>query len=333
MNASYKEILDQLGYKLTDLGDCWRTQALYRGGKTTTSVLIYKDSGVWKDFGIESEYLPFVQLVQKTLGDSNPDILKKILKNKDGFKARVERKKILLKEEKTYPEECLSRLLPHYDFYTNKSKNISVETLKKYECGLATSGKFYQRMVFPVRNKHKRIFGFSGRTLSNNQFKWIQVGRKSDWIYPYFNIEEVKEEIKNKKEVYIVESVGDSLSMFERGFKNNLVSFGLSFSPKLITFLSFLDVDRIFVSLNNSDAAQKAAVKNIAKSLGVIDIEKMFVKPPIKEDFGDMNTQEEFDKWRIHECDDLSVLAKQALQDKNSKKAQTELEKLVKIYE
>ena len=47
----YQQSLEKLGYNLQDCGNHWRSRAIYRNGKTNTSLIIYKDSGVWKDFG------------------------------------------------------------------------------------------------------------------------------------------------------------------------------------------------------------------------------------------------------------------------------------------
>ena len=103
-------------------------------------------------------YLPFEVLVQKTTKKSD---VKSILKNLKTSNLSVRTEKKLLKEEKTYDQSCLKRLLPHYDFYLNK--NISKLTLLDFKCGLAHSGPMYQRMVFPVLRDDKRIHGFSGR--------------------------------------------------------------------------------------------------------------------------------------------------------------------------
>lgn len=294
-----RSILEDLGYKLIDDGQSWRAQALYRNGSNSTSLIIYKNTGVWKDFGQDSEYLPFVSLVQKTLGDNNPDILKKIQKNHNfslQYKEK-ERERALLKDEKIYPDDCLTRLLPHYDFYTSGSKNISEDTLKKYECGLATAGKLYRRLVFPIRNKERRIHGFSGRTVVDNNVKWLNLGKKSNWIYPYFNVEEIRESIQKTRSVFIVESIGDSLSLFERGVKNNLVCFGLSIQPKLLSFLSFLDVDKIYISLNNNENAIRAGLQNLLKLTTCIDPEVLYFAPPITEDFGDMVKEEQTEEF------------------------------------
>ena len=78
---SYKEILENLGYKLSDHGSYWRTSALYRSGDNPTALQIYKDSGVWKDYVEDSIFLPFEALVQKTTKTSNVKSILKDLKN------------------------------------------------------------------------------------------------------------------------------------------------------------------------------------------------------------------------------------------------------------
>ena len=78
----YKESLEKLGYALKDHGNHWRTSAVYRNGKTSTSVIIYKNTGVWRDFGIDSTPMPFKVLVEKTLNTKDPNILKQYISDK-----------------------------------------------------------------------------------------------------------------------------------------------------------------------------------------------------------------------------------------------------------
>jgi hypothetical protein len=291
--TDYREILENLGYRLKDHGRYWRTNAIYRSGDNTTALQIYKDTGVWKDFVEDSMFLPFEILIRKTLNTSDQTIINSYL---NGVVSGVEthKEKKFLKEEKTYNEECLSRLLPHYDFYTDRG--ISVETLKKYKCGFSTSGKMYQRTVFPIYRFDKKIHGFSGRKdgYEDNKPKWLHVGRCSDWFYPFYSIKDVEDEIFSKKEVIIVESIGDSLALFENGFKNNLVSFGLNLAPKFVSRLSTLNLDKVFVALNNDHSSEKnrgveASIKSIFKLASVIDFQKIYFLPPHKNDFGEMN--------------------------------------------
>jgi hypothetical protein len=231
-----KSVLEKLGYRLSDFGDSWRTSALYRGGDNPTALKIYKNSGVWTDYVDGNKSMPLAALVQKTLGTSDHKIISEYIntEKKDSFRYNKNKSKIQMEE--TFPEEALDRLLPHYKFYN--LKNISDETLKFYKCGLATTGAMNNRYVFPIYNQVGKICGFSGRDASNNQTrpKWKHMGRKTNWSYPLYlgagSKLEVIESIDQKKEVILVESIGDSMALFENGYKNNLVTFGLDVSPK-----------------------------------------------------------------------------------------------------
>jgi DNA primase len=79
-------------------------------------------------------------------------------------------------------------------------------------------------MVFPVYNEHNQIIGFSGRHVESNNDKWKHlpkwkhVGKRNNWVYPAFNTATgVDEEIEFKKEVILVESIGDALALYEQG--------------------------------------------------------------------------------------------------------------------
>ena len=83
---SYQQSLEQLGYNLQDCGNHWRSRAVYRNGKTNTSLIIYKDSGVWKDFGSDNQSKPFNVLVQETLKSDDPKLLRKYyVNNSDSY--------------------------------------------------------------------------------------------------------------------------------------------------------------------------------------------------------------------------------------------------------
>ena len=173
---NYKEVLENLGYRLKDHGSYWRTNAVYRSGDNSTALQIYKDTGVWKDYVEDSQFMPFEALLQKTLNTKDPNAVKHYLKdNGVNIGARIKQKH-LLKEEKTYSPKVLTKLLPHHDFYLEK--DISKETLEDFKCGLAMSGKMYQRVIFPIFRKDGRIHGFSGRKVTNDDRpKWLHMGK------------------------------------------------------------------------------------------------------------------------------------------------------------
>lgn len=289
-----KEILENLGYNLIDRGAYWHTNAVFRGGDNNTAIQIYKDSGVWKDFVEDSCFMPLEALVKKTLNTQDEVLVKQILRGKTSGVTIETREKKLLKEEKTYPATSLIRLLPHYDFYLNRG--ISKETLKTFKVGLATSGKMYRRLVFPIYRKDGMIHGFSGRKVADNNPdnpKWIHTGKVIDWFYPYYVTPEVAEAIRETREVFLVESIGDSLSLYDKGVKNNLVSFGLNISPKFVSKLNCLDIDRVIVAFNNDSESKRnrgfeSGVKAVIKLSETIDFKKIYFGPPEKNDFGIM---------------------------------------------
>ena len=293
---NYKEVLENLGYRLKDHGAYWRTNAVYRSGDNSTALQIYKDTGVWKDYVEDSSFMPFEALLQKTLNTKDPNAVKHYL-NDNGVNigARIKQKH-LLKEEKTYSPNVLQKLLPHHDFYIDKG--MSKETLQDFKCGLAMSGKMYQRVIFPIFRKDGRIHGFSGRKVTDDDRpKWLHMGKSSNWFYPYYNIQNVQESILEKQSVHIVESVGDCLSLYNSGVKNVLVSFGLNISPKFISRLSMLPVSKIFISFNNDHSSSvnrgfEGAIKSIFKLVDSIDFDKIYFIPPEKNDFGEMSAEQ-----------------------------------------
>ena len=107
--------------------------------------------------------------------------------------------------------------------------------------------------------------------------------------------------IQERGSVILVESVGDMLSLFDRGIKNVLVSFGLDISPKLICFLVSICPKKIVLSFNNDkdkdeNRGSNACLKSYLKLLNYFDPEKIKIFLPTKNDFGDMD-QDDLDKW------------------------------------
>ena len=302
-----RSVLEKLGYKLSDFGDSWRTSALYRGGDNPTSLKIYKNSGVWMDYVDGNKSMPLTALVQKTLGTNDHKVISQYVDTTNSKNFTYSKRSSKIQMEDTYPEEALERLLPHYKFYN--SKRISDETLKFYRCGLATTGAMNNRYVFPIYNDAAKICGFSGRDATNNsgRAKWKHMGRKTNWSYPLYlgagSKLEVLEAIDLKKEIILVESIGDSMALFENGYKNNLVTFGLDVSPKLMTTLITLNPEKIIIATNNDFTAEKnrgleSAAKIFIKLLKYFDIDSLLIKPPVKNDFGTMQELEiSFDKW------------------------------------
>ena len=303
-----KDILIKLGYKLSDFGNHWRTNAAYRGGENPTALQIYKDSGVWVDFVKGTQHMPLKSLIEASLNTNDPKEIEKISGGYDfsslPSKALANPK---ISTEKIYPSSMLDKLLPHYKFYNDRG--ISDKTLKKLNGGYATEGSMYQRFVFPIYNNNGHIHGFSGRDMSkksSDRPKWKHVGKKSTWIYPYYlpstknNL--IQDAISSKNEVIFVESIGDMLNLFENKIYNVLVSFGTVLSTPLICFLASLGSPRIVLSLNNDydkddNRGRIGSFKSLLKLLNYFDLDRIIIHPPTLKDFGDMSPPQ-FADWQ-----------------------------------
>ena len=336
----YREKLEKLGYNLQDCGNHWRTRAMYRNGKTSTSVIIYKDTGVWKDFGSDNQSRPFNALIKETLKTSDPKILSEYLvdsKESDQTSERQEPEE-KIEMEKIYPESHLEKLLPMFNFY--EKRGISQQTQKEFKCGYAGGGKMYRRIVFPIYNLDGQIHGFSGRTVTDDTAKWKHMGRKSTWIYPHHISEQP---ITETSEVILVESIGDCLALHEAGFKNVLVTFGLDASTKLVSYLNSFNLERIIIATNNDNEKEvnsggNAAIKTVAKLAQIFDLSIIRINPPLANDFGDMlQENKDFSEW--HSRSDKWSLADQKIQEWILKKIKgsdelsknTQCKKLIKI--
>ena len=295
-----KSSLESLGYQLKDYGNYWRTSALYRGGDNSTALKIYKNSGVWTDFASNgSKSYPFQRLVELTLDTKDEHVVNKYVKFDYQNIIHVQQKE-KIEMEKIYPEDILNNLLPDLDFY--KKKGISDDTLNFYKCGYATSGQLFRRIVFPIYNQFGQIHGFSGRAVfwnKDSEFpKWKHIGKRADWVYPIYlkrnGTEEIKEGIEKEKSVIIVESVGDSMALFERGFKNTIVTFGLGISSKISSALVALAPEKIIIASNNDTDGEVnhgliSACKSYLQLCSIFDPDKLEIRLPIKNDFFDMH--------------------------------------------
>ena len=299
-----EETLKNLGYNLQDRGEYWQCSAVYRNGDNPNALQIYKDSGVWKDYVQGESFLPFPALLEKTVGKEN---LKNFNLNLKGSLVKSKPKDLSTDSlEKTFLKSDFESLLPHYSFYNKK--NISNDTLKFLNSGMCTSGSMYQRYVFPIFNKFGQIHGAAGRDMTNSSSrpKWKHMGKKTFWVYPFYCISEngdypILNSIVESKEVILVESIGDMLSLFENGHKNVLVTFGLDVSPQLISILMGLNLNKIWLAFNNdfnkkNNAGRIACVKNFLKLLNYFSHEKINICLPVKNDFGDMDKQD-YDYW------------------------------------
>jgi hypothetical protein len=289
-----KSILEKLGYRLIDCGNHWRTSAMYRGGDNPTAIQIYKNTGVWIDYTHgDNTSKPFDSLLKLTLKDDIGQ-LKETLKSLDSKEDIQYQPKELIEMDKIYPKSYLEKLFPNYKFYLDRK--ISEDTQKFFKIGLAGAGQMYRRMVFPIYDENAQIVGFSGRRVDDGDFaKWKHLGRKRKWIYPAHipAKETVDSIIDNQKSVFLVESIGDSMALYDQGIKNTLVTFGTTISNDLINYLCSKELDKIYISTNNDLNSSRnngliGAIQMYIKLSGFFNLDQLEIKLPPKphNDFG-----------------------------------------------
>jgi hypothetical protein len=293
------QILTDLGYKLKDYGREYRTKPLYRESDNDTVLKIYKDSGHWFDFK-ENISGDFNSLVSMTLKLENPEKAKEWLKDKNfSFSRSFEPTKPLLKSTKKFDIEILENLELNHQYWNKR--NITYETLTQFKGGIAKAGKMKNRYVFPIFDINNNIIGFSGRDITNlSKIKWKHLGEKNDFLYPLFLN---SNQIEMGKEIILVESIGDMLSLYQAGIKNVLVTFGTNLSLSILNYCLKTDMKKIYISLNNdsnkNNAGNIAAEKTYARLKRYFDDKQLKISLPTKKDFGEMN-KEEILQWKIN---------------------------------
>jgi hypothetical protein len=291
------QILTDLGYKLKDFGKEYRTRPLYRDSDNDTVLKIYKDTGHWFDFK-ENISGDFSSLVGMTLKLEDPSKAKEWLKDKNfTFHQPKEVSKPLLKSTKKFDLELLSNLENNHSYWNKR--NINNETLSQFKGGVGKAGKMKSRYVFPIFDIKNNIIGFSGRDITNlSKIKWKHLGEKNDFVYPLFLNSQA---IETQKEVILVESIGDMLSLYQAEIKNVLVTFGTSLSLGILNYLLKIDIKKIYISLNNDSnknhAGNIGAEKTYSRLKRYFDDKQLKISLPTKKDFGEMN-KEEILQWK-----------------------------------
>ena len=184
--------------------------------------------------------------------------------------------------------------------YWNK-RNVSNNILVEFKGGIAKAGKMKNRYVFPIFDINNNIIGFSGRDITNlSKIKWKHLGEKNDFLYPLFLNSEI---IQNQREIILVESIGDMLSLWQAGVKNVLVTFGTNLSLSILNYCLKIDAKKIYISLNNdsnkNSAGNIGAEKTHSRLKRYFDEKQLQIALPTKKDFGEMSEEEIF-QWKTN---------------------------------
>jgi DNA primase len=291
-----KDILVSIGYSPRDAGKGWHCRPLYRDSDSNTALCVDKENGLWYDFK-ENVGGNLEKLVALTLQKSEDEVKKYFLEKSFDFDdiTYEEQENVADFEHRVYPSEWLSKLQKEHSYW--EGRGVSKETVELFRGGVATNGRMMNRYVFPVFNPQNKIIGFNGRDLikESKRAKWKIMGSKKNFLYPLFLNEK---NLFEQKEVILIESIGDMLSLWENDIKNTIVLFGLVVFPPVIKKLLEVRPKRIVIATNNDGGAFSAgnrAAAKIRKQLETYfdsDIIVTHLPPEEKNDFGKMNSED-----------------------------------------
>ncbi len=227
---SIKNILMSHGYPVSDGPNYINTSAIWRGGNDPKSVAIYYSDGICCDFvsGTKFDVKTLISLVTNQKDDK---ALQEYL-NKNNVIIDSAPVNVKIQQPRIFSSEILRELLPIYDYWIKRG--ISENVLKEVGGGIYNyKGIFKGKYLFYISNSKNQIVGLAGRDVSGNDgnYKWVLRGNKASWCYPASINYKI---IKDKNSVFLVESVGDMLSLFECGIKNVLVLFGTELNLSII---------------------------------------------------------------------------------------------------
>jgi len=294
----YKNILGEIGYSnIVDNGRELRMKPIYRESSSNTVLSVRKDSGYFIDFSknISGSFYDLVKISLKLKSiDEAKTWVSKGNSIPDAEKIKHQPK---IKTQRVFSKDPLSKILPIHSYWVNRG--VPEDVVKIFKGGeMREKGKMKDRYVFPIFNWKDELIGISGRYLLDLEKgskipKWKHYGDKSKWNYPLFINSKI---IRNKKEVILVESIGDMLGLWKANHHNVMVTFGLDVSVSMINTFLKMDMNKIIIAFNNdsenNSAGNEAAKKAHKKMLKYFDPHQLSVNLPDKKDFGEMSIDE-----------------------------------------
>ena len=147
------------------------------------------------------------------------------------------------------------------------------------DAGLAKIGKygpydrFRNRLMFPVVDVGKNVIGFSGRTLGNDEAKYMNSPETP--VYSKSNSLFALNLAKNSKSGYILLAEGniDVVSLHQAGFDSAVASLGTSLTAQQARLIARY-TKQVVIAYDNDEAGQRAA----QKAIGILQQQDLKIK-------------------------------------------------------
>lgn len=171
------------------------------------------------------------------------------------------------------------------DYATNKFL-IDSGLVIQHESGRVFD-RFRDRIMFPIRNIKGEVIAFGGRIIAHGEPKYLnspetELFNKSQELYGLF---EAQRQIRDKKQVIVVEGYMDVIAMFQFGLDNVVATMGTAATEEQIKKL-FRLCDDIYYCFDGDTAGHKAAWRALERSISHVTDNKAihFIFLPDEED-------------------------------------------------
>lgn len=126
------------------------------------------------------------------------------------------------------------------------------------------SSYFWNRLIFPIRDREGRIAGFGGRILGNGQPKYLNSAQNAifDKSANLYALDLAEEAIRRERQVIVVEGYMDAIAAHQFGFTNVVASMGTALTEAQARLLR-RGIDRILLALDADAAGQMATLRGL----------------------------------------------------------------------
>ncbi len=259
------------------------------------------------DFIMKTENLNFGEAVKNLALRAGMPVYK-FSKEDEKLESSFQKNKNIFK---IFFEECNNTLNQKYQNshlnYLIKNRNLNAETIKFFEIGfcenstelenkliqsgfsmedLINSGlyykndknqklipRFFNRIVFPIKDEYGSYVGCGGRSTSEDNFaKYINTPetlfyKKGNNL---FNFNHAKKQVGETEDLIIVEGYMDAISLYDKGIKNVCATLGTAITNNQIR-LAWKKFKNILICFDNDQSGQEAAYRAAERALIAIE--------------------------------------------------------------
>ncbi|MDX9702914.1 MAG: DNA primase [Candidatus Auribacterota bacterium] len=151
-----------------------------------------------------------------------------------------------------------------------QKKGYSVQELlacgliKKDERTGTIKDRFFNRLIFPIRDEQSRIVAFGARVLDNSEPKYInspetKLYQKSKVLYGF---SDAKQSIRDEKSVLIVEGYFDVIQLHQSGLTNAVAPCGTALTEEQLAILKRY-ADQMFLAFDSDQAGINAVIRKL----------------------------------------------------------------------